>query len=143
MTKYTFRTKTETFYRASLIKKGVLVEAEEELDKRYPTVFELVGAKNDGATVKAKEPEAEPEKPASENKTPDKAEEPEAAEDKEGEAKEPEAAGAEENKPTNPTVDNMKKGELLELAGVLKVEGAEKMNVGELKKACKAVLDNK
>lgn len=143
MTKYTFRTKTETFYRAHLIKKGVFIETEEELDKQYPMIFELVGEKNDVAAVKAKDPEAEPEKPASENETPDEAKEPEAAEDEESKTEEPEAAETEENKPTNPTVDNMKKAELLELAGVLKIEGAEKMTAGELKKACKAVLNKK
>lgn len=137
MPKYTFRTKTETYYGGHLVKKGVIVETSKELSKQYPEIFELIGAENDvkapekeeaAKDEKAGEPETEDEKPEESEIT---------AEDKADEA------SAEDKKPTNPTVDNMTRKELLDLAEALHIEGASKMNAGQLKKACKEVLESK
>lgn len=61
MSKYTFRTKTETYYNGHLVKKGQFVKADKELSEKYPDIFDLVGAEND---VKPLEEDAKGEKPA-------------------------------------------------------------------------------
>ncbi|MBR1778148.1 MAG: hypothetical protein IJ752_06155 [Alphaproteobacteria bacterium] len=116
MPKYAFRTKTETYYNGHLVGKGQIVEAGKDLSKQYPNIFDLIGAEND-----VKEP-TEPEAA-----TEDKADE----------------AAADDKKPANPTVDNMTKKELLELAEALHIADAAKMNVDQLRTACRGVLESK
>lgn len=129
MSKYTFRTKTETYYNGHLVKKGQFVKADKELSEKYPDIFDLVGAEND---VKPLEEDAKGEKPAKTEQETQYAQEEKAEED-----------FSERKKPTNSTVDNMTRKELLDLAEVLHIEGASKMNVGQLKRACKEVLGSK
>lgn len=38
-----FKTVTETFYGNKFVKAGCEIESNERLDKKYPTVFALVG----------------------------------------------------------------------------------------------------
>lgn len=38
-----FKTITETFYGNKFVKDGLEIESNERLDKKYPTVFALVG----------------------------------------------------------------------------------------------------
>lgn len=129
MSKYTFRTKTETYYNGHLVKKGQFVKADKELSEKYPDIFDLVGAEND---VKPLEEDAKGEKPAKTEQETQYAQEEKAEED-----------FSERKKPTNSTVDNMTRKELLDLAEALHIEGASKMNVGQLKRACKEVLGSK
>ena len=129
MVRYTFRTKQETYYAESLLKKGVFVKTDAELSKQYPDIFELVGEENDGANPAADE--------SKDNN------DPEAGQDQE--TKNASEAGNEENtkKIKEETLDVMPKKELIELAEALHIEGAAKMNVEQLRAACHGILDSK
>lgn len=141
MPKYTFRVMTETYYDRHLIKRGAIIETSKELSKQYPAIFELIGEQNDKKPVEEKEDHKD-EKPTEPEADNEKLSEPEEETDVPAEDSAKEDA-TEDKKPTNAGVDNMTRKELLELAEALHIEGANKMNANQLKKACKTVLESK